>query len=175
MAEEFEIRTTNPDDMAALERLYPRAFPDEDLLALVSDLLDSKPSVLSLAAIDKGALVGHIIFTHCGVSEADSHVALLGPLAVIPDRQRQGIGSKLIHDGLARLKTNQTVLVCVLGDPGYYSRSGFTEETNVRPPYPLPDEWDGAWQSVNLHNTRQPLHGTLCVPRPWRTKALWQP
>ncbi|MHA1189117.1 MAG: GNAT family N-acetyltransferase, partial [Alphaproteobacteria bacterium] len=65
--------------------------------------------------------------------------------------------------------------VYVLGDPAYYRRLGFESEDSVKPPYPLPEEWRGAWQSLGLGAGKPPLRGKLSVPQPWRQRALWAP
>ena len=58
-----EIQLNSASDRAAMARLYPAAFPDEDLLPLVSDLLDLPSGVLSLEAQLSGHLVGHVLFS----------------------------------------------------------------------------------------------------------------
>ena len=65
--------------------------------------------------------------------------------------------------------------VYVLGDPNYYGRSGFLAEIEVSPPYPLPAEWDGAWQSIRLGDAEPPPEGTLQAPAPWTKPELWLP
>ena len=65
--------------------------------------------------------------------------------------------------------------VCVLGDPAYYGRFGFEPDDRVAPPYPLPQEWRSAWQSLSLCGNDRPARGTLSVPPPWRQPALWAP
>lgn len=172
--QDLEIRESLPGDRASIETLYPAAFPDEDLLPLVGELLAAGPAVLSLAASDGPQLVGHAVFTTCSVDNGPDAVALLGPLAVAPARQRQGIGSALVRAGLERLEADGIKQVYVLGDPNYYGRLGFRPDTAVAPPYPLPQEWREAWQSLSLGNA-EPLHGTLSVPQPWRQPALWAP
>ena len=175
MADKLDIRDSLPDDVTSIEALYPDAFPDEDLLPLLRDLLREEPVVLSLVGIVDSALVGHVIFTTCGIAGRADTVALLGPLAVAPAWQRQGIGSALVHAGLRRLDAAGTSHVYVLGDPAYYKRLGFAPDDDVAPPYPLPEEWRGAWQSLSLRGDQPPLHGTLSVPQPWRQRALWGP
>ena len=64
--------------------------------------------------------------------------------------------------------------VCVLGDPEYYSRLGFAEETGIEPPYPLPEEWLGAWQSRPLGSAPSAT-GTLSLPSAWMHAELWGP
>ena len=171
----LDIRASVAGDRAALESLYPRAFPDEDLLALLRDLLRDSENVVSLVATDETQLVGHIVFTHCGVAGSGARAALLGPLAVAPDRQRQGVGSRLVRAGLRHLVDADVELVLVLGDPAYYGRLGFGPEALVEPPYELPVEWSGAWQSQYLTSGSGPYVGKLIVPGLWRRPELWAP
>jgi putative acetyltransferase len=172
---EVEIRESRAGDFPSIEKLYRDAFPDEDLVPLVGELLESASDVLSLVAIDADVLSGHGVFTACTIVETNDAAALLGPLAVVPARQRQGIGRKIIDAGLQRLRADGVNLVCVLGDPDYYGRSGFAPERGIVPPYALPDEWRDAWQSINLGEVPSSGAGTLSVPEPWRQPALWAP
>ncbi len=168
-----EIRESAPSDDNTLKTIYRDAFPDEDLFPLVKALLEGDAGVLSLIATVGPAIVGHVVFTPCRVGGHTQNVVLLGPLAVAPDQQRKGIGTALIRDGLQRLKDAGTSRVFVLGDPAYYGRHGFSPETQVAPPYPLPEEWRAGWQSIALDETA--LDGTLEVPAAWRRRALWLP
>ncbi|MEL0107707.1 MAG: N-acetyltransferase [Rhodospirillaceae bacterium] len=173
----IDIRESVSGNVPAIEKIYSAAFPEEDLLPLVVDLLalSKTPTVLSLAAFEGREVVGHIVFTACRVTGADVDVALLGPLCVAPSRQRQGIGGALIGAGLERLKKQGVSRVFVLGDPAYYGRFGFTSDDYVAPPYELPKEWHGAWQSLCLYEDTSRLTGTLAVPEPWRQQTLWTP
>jgi len=175
MPEKREIRESNRDDSAAIESLYPEAFPDENLLPLVRSLLNDTVIAISLVATIDTRIAGNAIFTKCGVIGNNVDVALLGPLAVAPAWQRQGIGSALVRAGLKRLEEAGVNRVFVLGDPTYYGRFGFLPESLVEPPFSLPVEWEGAWQSINLGeaNTRSP--GKLSVPPQWLQPALWAP
>ncbi len=161
------IRETGLEERGAILALYPLAFPEEDLTGLVAALLETG-GVLSLGAYADG-LAGHAIFTRCGTG------ALLGPVAVDPARQKAGIGSALVRGGFDRLAARGVSQVFVLGDPGYYGRFGFEAERRVTPPYPLPTEWDGAWQSVVLEDRDRVPAGPLVVPEAWRDEALWLP
>lgn len=175
MTPKIEIRESLSKDMSEIEELYPAAFPDEDLLPLVRELLAEDQPSLSLIALSDGVLAGHVIFTECGVAEGNEKVALLGPLAVAPACQRQGLGSALIDAGLRQLKDTATKKVLVLGDPDYYSRFGFQADDDVAPPYPLPAEWKGAWRSISLQGAAPSIKGKLSLPQPWRHEALWLP
>ena len=170
-----EIRATTAGDLGALERLYPAAFPEEDLRPIVRDLLAAPDGVVSLVALRDGGIIGHVALSLCGVGGHPGAVALLGPLAVVLDHQRQGVGRELVRAGLAEMRKCGVQRVCLLGDPAYYSRLGFRVERAVLPPYELPPGWDSAWQSVDLLDVPPGLSGTLDLPPHWRNPAYWGP
>jgi len=167
------IRDLRPDDLPALETLYPAAFPDEDLLPLVRQLMGERDDVMSLVADAVGEIAGHAAFTDCRIEGRPYKLALLGPVAIAPAWQQKGLGGDLIRAGLDRLRGTGCVRVLVLGDPAYYSRFGFVMDGEVNPPYALPEEWLPAWQSIDLSG--EPVGGTLVVPETWRRTELWLP
>ncbi len=175
MPDGLEIRDSAEGDFDAIEMLYPEAFPEENLLPLVRDLLKDPTITASLVGTIESRIAAHAIFTYCGVAGSSVKSALLGPLAVAPTWQRQGIGTALVRAGLQRVLNADVRLVCVLGDPAFYSRLGFARESSVEPPYRLPPEWDDAWQSQYLGDTRIPIAGKLSVPPQWLQPALWAP
>jgi putative acetyltransferase len=133
-------------DVLSVERA---AFPDEDVAGLVRELLDdpSAQPMLSLLAREEGRPVGHILFTAARLSDSSQPVsiAILAPLAVVPDFQRQGIGGRLIEHGLRLLSERGVDLVFVLGHPDYYPRHGFVPAIpeGLAAPYPISpqDAW----------------------------------
>jgi len=171
----LEIRDSVQSDHAAIESLYREAFPGEDLLPLVRELLQDAAIAISLVGTTDSRIAGHAIFTICGVAGSGVKAALLGPLAVAPTCQRQGIGSAIVRAGLRRLENADVSLVCVLGDPAYYGRLGFVPESLVEPPFRLPADWHGAWQSQHLGDSSTPCAGKLSVPPQWLHPALWAP
>jgi len=181
MTIDLDIRETTAADMPAIADFYPRAFPDEDLVALVRELLREPGGVLSLTALVMGEVAGHVIFTICGLDpHPGAKVALLGPLAVVPEYHRRGIGTALIRDGIERCGAVGAVSVLVLGDPGYYGRFGFKAEDGIKPPYhvadeQLPPEWRGAWQSMPIDGDDTLRTGTVMVPTPWQHRNMWLP
>ena len=96
MTENLEIRDSVSADFGAIESLYPDAFPDEDLLPLVRDLLPDTMVATSIVGEIDARIVGHVILTKCGVTGERANAALVGPLAVTPARQGHGIGSALV-------------------------------------------------------------------------------
>ncbi len=149
--------------------------PEEDLLPLVRGLLNDTLVAISLVGTIDARIVGHAIFTKCGVVGNGINTALLGPLAVAPAWQKQGIGSAIVRAGLRRLADEGVNRVFVLGDPAYYGRFGFLPESLIEPPFSLPAEYDGAWQSQNLGGTTMSRAGKLSVPPQWLQPALWAP
>jgi len=170
-----DIRKSTSDDLRDIELLYPLAFPDEDLLPVVRELLQDPIVALSLVATIDSNLAGHVIFTRCGLSGSGEKTALLAPLAVLPVHHRQGIGGKLVHAGLQQLEHENVDRVFVLGDPAYYGRFGFQPGSAVAPPYPLPAEWQDAWQSLSLAGTELSRPGKLELPELWLEPSLWLP
>jgi putative acetyltransferase len=133
-----EVRESQPDDLPALEALYAAAFPDENLLPLLRELLNGECDVLSLVAGTDAGPLGHAVFTRCTTTNRSTPVALLGPVAVAPARHGQGIGSAIIRKGLGILHTEGTARVLVLGDPAFYGRLGFVPDACIAPPTPCP-------------------------------------
>ena len=139
---------TDLNDVLEVERL---AFGYDKEAELVRALLQdpSAEPLLSLLAFNDHRAVGHILFTAAQLSEAGDKVSirLLAPLAIVPDAQKQGIGGKLVEQGLSMLGRSGVDLVFVLGHPDYYPRLGFTpaESLGFEAPYPIPDEHSGAW------------------------------
>lgn len=175
-AARYGMRRGSSADRDAVENLYRDAFQDEDLVPLVGALMNGIPEAFSLVATrEDGAIVGHVTFTTCILDGSAAGVVLLGPLAVAPALQHQGLGSALVREGLRQLEASGEACVFVLGDPAYYVRFGFEEEAGVVPPYPLPTEWRAAWQSLRLGRWEQPCEGQLSVPEAWRRPELWGP
>jgi len=170
-----EIRDAKFADQRAIHDLYSAAFPHEELRPLIVDLEAESSGVLSLLSTNGTGIVGHVMFTTCNLEGSTLKAALLGPLAVAPDAQRRGTGSSLVRDGLQRMACVGVSIVCVLGDPAYYRRFGFLPEERVKPPYSLPKEWIGAWQSLRTGASHLVPEGTLLVPKPWQRRELWAP
>ena len=108
---------------AAFEKEYGSG---DGEVALIAQLRADGDVAVELAALEDGAVVGRVLFSTLTVEPATIRVAALAPVSARIDRQRSGIGSALIREGLARCKALGFDSVAVLGDPGYYSRFGFT-------------------------------------------------
>jgi putative acetyltransferase len=86
-------------------------------------------------------VVGHILFTPVVVESGARSVLGMGlaPMAVLPDRQRQGIGSELVRRGLDILRERRCPFVVVVGHPEYYPRFGFERASA----HNLTSQWEG--------------------------------
>lgn len=100
---------------------------------------------ISLVAVDGEEIVGHIFFSPVTVqSENDSFMAMgLAPMAVLPERQNQGIGSMLVREGLRECQRIGHDVVVVLGHRDYYPRFGFVvaKTKSLSCEYSVPDEY----------------------------------
>jgi putative acetyltransferase len=82
-----------------------------------------------MVAVDDGAIVGHVVCTRAHV--ADRPALGLGPVSVLPDRQKSGIGSALLHGVLGAADALDEPLVGLVGEPAYYQRFGFVPASRV--------------------------------------------
>lgn len=124
------IRPEVPADVAAIHAVHAAAFETAAEAHLVDALRDAGRLALSLVAVepDGGRIVGHVAFSEVTLTApggAVTHGMGLAPMAVLPDRQRRGVGGLLVREGLARLAAAGHPFCVVLGHPGYYPRFGF--------------------------------------------------
>lgn len=120
------IRPERTEDAPQVRIVNELAFGQPTEANLVERLQQACTVCLSLVAEDD-AVVGHILFTPVVVESAERRVVGMGlaPMAVLPDRQRQGTGSELVRRGLEILRERGCPFVVVLGHPEYYPRFGF--------------------------------------------------
>jgi putative acetyltransferase len=98
---------------------------------------------LSLVAEIEGRIVGHILFYPIEIKSDDQVFPslALAPMAVLPEYQKQGIGSRLVEEGLKKARQLGSKSVIVLGHAAYYPRFGFEPagKWGIRPPFEVPD------------------------------------
>ncbi len=142
----IKIRSEKAADYEAIFSINSCAFKSDGEARLVSALREQgayDPN-LSLVAEKEGHLVGHILFSPVEiVGETETLKALgLGPMAVLPEYQRQGIGSKLIKEGLSACRQYRYRIVFVVGHPRFYPRFGFLPASakGFKYTYQVPDD-----------------------------------
>jgi putative acetyltransferase len=139
----MHIRPEKPEDIAAIRQVNRIAFGTTTESDLVDALREQARPIVSLVADDDGTIVGHIMLSPVTLS---SHLELrimgVAPMAVVPARQRQGIGSALVRAGVEECRRLGSVAVVVLGHAKYYPRFGFMPASRfgLVSEYDVPDE-----------------------------------
>lgn len=133
----MEIVSETESIYPAIRNVLVSAFPTALEADLVERLRQDGDLALSLAATSDGEVAGHVAFSPL---TAPFRALGLGPVAVRPDKQRQGIGGRLIQTGLAHAEQAGWQAIFVLGDPAYYGRFGFSvaEARGFASPYAGP-------------------------------------
>jgi putative acetyltransferase len=154
----IEIRQEKPDDFAAVRDVNEQAFGRTAEAQLVDLLRAAKKAVVSLVALHQGRVVGHILFSPVTVTQASATFRGVGlaPMGVLPEFQNQGIGSRLVRDGLEACKRKGYDAVVVLGHTKYYPRFGFSRakdygldnEYNAQDSFMVSELRDGVLQTI---------------------------
>ena len=158
----MQVRTATHLDSDVIRRIHLVAFGKEErqiVSELAVNLLHEQtiPPTISLVAEIAGKIIGHIAFSPVSIGGDDTRQGyILAPLAVEPEFQHQGVGSKLIENGKQRLRGQGAQLLFVYGDPEYYARFGFsTEEAALyTPPHTL--QYPFGWQALTLNGAHSP-------------------
>ncbi|MCY4260402.1 MAG: N-acetyltransferase [Rhodobacteraceae bacterium] len=132
-----------PSDHESVERLYDLAFGPGRYDLSSYRLRESLPDIASLAlkSVDgDGGLCGAIRFWPIRIGDCDGMQLLLGPIAVHPTRQGEGIGCALITEGIDRARRADYRAIVLVGDEPYYSRFGFRKAPSVTMPAPTNPE-----------------------------------
>ena len=127
----LRCRAVASADLQTTRELVEIAFRPEDVPAYLDGLRQDGCLLGEWLAEDDGALVGHIAFSRVWVELEDGErlpAAILSPLAVRPDRQRSGIGQRLMAYALDVLEARGETLFFVLGHPDYYPKAGFSAD-----------------------------------------------
>ena len=140
----IEIRKEQPQDIPTIHAVNKQAFGQLREADLVDTLRQNCNDLLSLVAVVGNEVVGHILFSSATVEGEETTVEGMGlaPMAVLPEYQRQGIGSELVRTGIARLAISDCAFVIVLGHAEYYPRFGFEPASRygVRSEWEVPDD-----------------------------------
>ena len=120
------IRTERADDYEAVFKINSQVFDTDGEAKLVNSLRSANIDLISLVAELSGKVVGHILFSPVSIEGASSALKVfgLGPMAISPNVQKKGIGSKLIQTGLEQCRKKSVDAVFVLGYPEFYTKCG---------------------------------------------------
>ncbi len=133
----LKIRREQAKDCKAIHQLTTEAFSglpysDGSEPHIIDRLRADGDLTLSLLAVSNDNLIGHIAFSPVTIGNHTSAWYGLGPVSVRPNRQRSGIGSALINEGLRILKNMGANGCALIGNPDYYSRFGFISNGAVQ-------------------------------------------
>lgn len=130
MKPKIVIRNEVPADARAIAEVTAAAFETLEISShteqfIVAALRAAGALTVSLVAEAEGRVVGHIAFSPVTLSDGAPGWYGLGPISVLPECQRRGIGGALIREGLFRLRALGARGCCLVGHPEYYRRFGF--------------------------------------------------
>jgi putative acetyltransferase len=164
-----QVRVERPEDAPAVARVVEAAFGRPGEVRMVDAIRASDGYVPELAFVaEDGEVVGHPVLgyamlSYVALAGSDRRLLELAPLAVAPERQREGIGSALTRAALAAADARGEPLVLVLGHPGYYVRFGFrrSDQFGLEPPQPA---WHAAFLAVPLAAYDPAIRGRVVFP-----------
>ena len=130
MNPKVEIQDETDADAGAISEVTVAAFKSLEISNhteqfIISALRAAKALTVSLVAKVDGRVIGHIAFSAVAISDGTRNWYGLGPVSVLPEYQRQGIGKALMQEGLSRLKNMNAQGCCLAGHPDYYRKFGF--------------------------------------------------
>ncbi|HGN0543785.1 TPA: GNAT family N-acetyltransferase, partial [Pseudomonas aeruginosa] len=144
----LQLRHETPDDISAIEAITVAAFADAPHTShteqfIVHALRAANELTLSIVAEEHGQVVGHVALSPVTITDNHGRRAEgwygLGPISVLPQRQGQGIGSRLMEQALSELRAMRAAGCVLLGDPAYYGRFGFQAHAGLQLPGVPPD------------------------------------
>ena len=168
------IRSGRPDDRDAVLDVVRAAFsaggadPQEEVSVVTATWdLDAAPPNLELVAVEDDTVVGYVVAARGRIQETE--VLGIAPLAVVPLRQGEGIGTQLMGELTARAEAEGWPLLLLLGDPGYYQRFGFEPAARLGITYAALGGPDRHFQARKLRAYDAAMRGayTYC----WETPA----
>ena len=165
---DVRFRPVGSADQAPTRELVDEAFGPEDVVTFLDALRADGCILGEWLAEDASGLVGHIVFSRVWVERPNGErvdAAMLTPMAVRPDRQRTGVGTRLTMYALEALETRGESLFFVVGHPEYYPRSGFRADDAARVSSP----WAG--NPAFMVRGRSVPEGKLVMPAPIAAEA----
>jgi putative acetyltransferase len=130
MDSKIAIRDETTDDIGAIAAVTIAAFETLEISNhteqfIIEALRAAGALTVSLVAEVDGRVIGHIAFSPVTISDGTQNWCGLGPVSVLPEYQRQGVGKALIREGLSRLKDMHAGGCCLVGHPEYYKKLEF--------------------------------------------------
>jgi putative acetyltransferase len=155
-----EIRNETAVDAPEIEAVTIAAFLNAPHTShteqfIVSALRKAGKLTVSLVAVAEGKVIGHVAASPVLISDGTSAWFGLGPISMMPEHQRGGVGSRLMREALRILRERGAAGCVLLGEPAFYSRFGFEADPNLI----LPGVPPGYFQVISFGSSRP--HGTV--------------
>jgi len=130
MKTQVTIRPETVADVGAIDDITAAAFrtvavSNQTEQFIIGALRAANALTISLVAEHEARVVGHVAFSPVTISDGSKGWYGLGPVSVLPELQRQGIGTALIEEGLSLLEGLNAHGCCLVGDPSFCGRIGF--------------------------------------------------
>jgi putative acetyltransferase len=169
VAERLVIRPQRDADRDAIAEVVRAAFVgDGDEVAAFAERIRASEGFvpeLALVAEDATGVIAHVMLSWVGVEGGSRpRILCLTPMSVRPDRQRMGVGSRLIEDVLGRAEQAGEPAVMVEGIPAYYPRFGFERASSLGFTSPHPSIPDEALMVKRLPGYRPDMAGRIVYP-----------
>ena len=166
------IRREAEIDIAAVDAIHRAAFirtpgdepPEVELIRRLRADAAWIPALSLVAELPKGILAGHVACTMASIDDTDA--LGLGPLAVLPEHQRRGVGKALMHAVLGAADALEFAAVVLLGAVDYYSAFGFVPARSLGVIAPDPT-WGDYFQARPLHAWHEGIRGSFSYAAPF--------
>lgn len=160
------VRLALPADDPAISRVVTAAFGKDSVAHFTERIRDSpghEPR-FDFVADEDGTILGFTMLSRVALEDRSERPLILTPMAVRPDRQREGIGSKIVRAAITAADEAGEPIILVEGVPTYYPRFGFRSATALgieRPDGRIPDD---AWMALPLRAYDPTLRGRVVYP-----------
>jgi putative acetyltransferase len=161
------VRRERPEDERGISEVIAAAFRDASVAEFTESIRASEGYVpeLTFVAEERGRTVGYCMLSYVGLEGGPvDRLLTLTPVAVRPDRQREGVGTAVVRAAVAAADERGEPLVLVEGVPAYYPRFGFVSATALgieRPDERIPDQ---AWLALPLRAYDPGIRGRVVYP-----------
>jgi putative acetyltransferase len=156
------LREAQRGDASGIVEVHEAASPGSGDAALYRQLRGEGDLLHSIVAVEGRNVRGHAAFSRALL--AGTPVVVVGPVAVVPDLQRRGIGTAMMEQGISSCRADDEVAIFLLGDPAFYGRLGFSAAVaaSFESPYAGP-----GFQALVLRTELLPACGALEYPAPF--------
>jgi putative acetyltransferase len=161
------IRQERSEDTREISEVVEAAFGDRSVAVFTEAVRASTGYVpeLTFVAEESGSIIGFTMLSYVPIQDRPEPVLILTPMAVAPDRQREGTGAALVRAAIAEADARGEPLMLVEGVPEYYPRFGFRSASSLGlepPDERIPEE---AWLSLPLRAYDPAVRGRVVYPR----------